>query len=58
MGRRTLALRREALAELTTNEMSAVGGAQLPPWTPVIHTLPVNVCLHTIADCLVATVGC
>ena len=56
---RRLALRRESLAELTSADLSFVGGAEwIPPWTPVIHTLPYDRCLYTVLDCAVATVGC
>lgn len=50
MGRRTLALRREPLAELTTGELAGLVGAAVPPPTPVVHTLPIKYCLPSI-DC-------
>lgn len=54
--RRTLALRRESLTELGTDELTVVAGAaaQLPPWTPVIHTLPLDRCVVLVSfDCVV-----
>jgi hypothetical protein len=56
--KRTLSLSREALTELSTDEMSAVAGAQqLPPWTPVIHTYPVNDCIVIAVSSLCLTRG-
>jgi hypothetical protein len=39
-----LSLHRETVRELTDAELSRVDGA-IPPWTPVIWTLPVNNCV-------------
>jgi hypothetical protein len=40
---RKLSLSRETVRELTDTELNRVGGA-IPPWTPVVHTLPLNQC--------------
>jgi hypothetical protein len=39
-----LSLHRETVRELSEAELTQVGGA-IPPWTPVIHTLPLNQCI-------------
>lgn len=49
---RRLNLRREALAELTTDELSGIAGAAVPPPTPVVNTLPINDCIA------IATIHC
>lgn len=54
---RALALRRETLARLDTDECRQVGGqAEVTPLcTPVILTIPVTRCLsHVLADCPLA----
>jgi hypothetical protein len=49
--KRTLSLSREALTELTTDELAGLAaGAAIPPPTPVVHTLPVNYCLGLSRD--------
>ena len=42
--KRTLSLKREALAELTTDELAGMAGA-IPPPTPVVFTLPLDHCV-------------
>jgi hypothetical protein len=50
MGARRLALRREALAELTPGDLAGVVGAYP---TPVVRTLPVDDCIVFVSlQCL------
>jgi hypothetical protein len=39
-----LTLHRETVRELSEAELTQVGGA-IPPWTPVIWTLPLDHCI-------------
>jgi hypothetical protein len=46
--KKTLQVRREALAELTPGELAAIEGGML---TPIIKTLPPANCVGTIVNC-------
>lgn len=58
--KRTLSLKREALIELTTEEMAAFAGASPPDPTPPVflpHTLNPRECLATTQDSVIFCSG-